>query len=78
MRTVSAAWESNQEETASDPSRLDGFFETRDDDGFTRWHVLNDAMFNNAVEATVNSIFDPTGTTIPLESCSLTVESETE
>lgn len=39
-----------------------------------RWRISNDPAIDNAVEATITSIFDPTGATLPIESCSLTIE----
>lgn len=79
MRTVSAAWEANQLEDASDPGRLNAFIETRggDPEVISRWRITNDTEIDNAISATVISAFDPTGATMPIESCSLTIQNGT-
>lgn len=39
-----------------------------------RWHASNDPAINNAIEAFIVSTFDPTGATLPIESCSVTIQ----
>lgn len=41
--------------------------------GDTTWRATNDMSLNNLVDATVTSVFDPTNTTLPLESCHIRI-----
>lgn len=43
-----------------------------------RWHASNDPAINNAIEASIISVFDPTGATLPIESCSVTIQNGLE
>jgi hypothetical protein len=77
VRTASTTWSANQLEDASDPGRVNAFIETRDGgtpEVIERWRVSNDPDVDNAISATTLSVFDPSGATLPIETCSLVVE----
>ncbi len=74
MRTVSAAWLTNQTEDIACPSRLDAWVDTTDGVTPRHWIFSNSEEAENVIEATVESIFDPTRDTFPVDSCSITIE----
>lgn len=79
MRSVTTAWTNNQAADVADQSCVRGYIETRkiqtpNPDVVTRWNFNNDNSGDNAVSVEILSEFDHTGTTLPMETCKITLE----
>jgi hypothetical protein len=74
---VSGRWEDNQLADAAAPSILIGYLEAREETAgepiLTRWE-LDNTTANNVTEAAVTHEFDYARVTMPLDSCSVTIE----
>lgn len=75
MRTVSEAWVANFTEDASVPGRLAVLMDALNADATrNRQWVFDNATAANVVDATLTSSYDPSGATLPIETCTLQVE----
>jgi hypothetical protein len=70
-------WETNQDEDISAPSVLHGYIETRQgtigEPVVNRW-IVDTTTADNIIEASIVQEFDYSRATMPLESCSVTIE----
>jgi hypothetical protein len=82
MEDRSATWIANQAEILSAPSELVSTVESLEPVAGTdpisrRWMVGNPKIINNLVEARLELPFDPTRTTLPIQSSTLKIENAT-